>query len=452
MLQREEIKKYESENLNIDCTQIKLTPMEESSNPMLKAPGSIIQKAGSGFVLKMFSSDEVPPWISFDRITRLEPGKTISKSEYYHMCATDWRGGKWESDWIYPNYHSGPSGTIITADLSYIQQVGSLPEKSTVSTIEIKFKGDLRIPANTVSRIEAKVGEKVTHKQSNINVCKFDSCGIDFEIVQEGEWTILQAISNKHVFDEGLAHRIQEMLQICTGRQLKWSSLKITKKDEEAIVLPGIRIIEKKGRVYPPINFSDMENIDDAIRLMSCYLEKTINCRDTSVHYLFYPLYEVILASQSSIESEALFLVVSVESILKYATNDFDFMDEETRQWIDDLKKKIQSCRSYPLPFRNRLLNLLGMMESPSAAEKLHALLKKGAIYEGHIQIWKSLRPKLAHGDTNFRSVQEFLDMCLSVRVLLYHLFFHCIGYQGKYTDYSSRGWPAREYPNSIMS
>ncbi len=42
--------------------------------------------------------------------------------------------------------------------------------------------------------------------------------------------------------------------------------------------------------------------------------------------------------------------------------------------------------------------------------------------------------------------LQEFLELSNKVLILFYHLIFFAIGYQGKYTDYSTIGWPVKDY------
>lgn len=257
---------------------------------------------------------------------------------------------------------------------------------------------------------------------------------------------VVTASSADYEFDEGMACRIKEAIQLCMGRQLEWSSRTIITDTNEQTVLRGIIPNEEKGRFYPPVNYHSPANVSDAIRLMDCYLAKTIKSKDTSVHPLFHPLYAVILASQSTTETEALTLSTSVESMLDNAIKDIE-QDKETVERLKQLREYINST-GYPENFKNRLNGLLGMIASPSAVEKLNHLAKKGAISKDLVDVWKKLRPKLAHGNYAIGDFQEFLDMTHSVHVLLHHLLFYCIGYSGKYTNYSKEGWPTLTYPS----
>jgi hypothetical protein len=255
------------------------------------------------------------------------------------------------------------------------------------------------------------------------------------------------ASSDKHEFTEGMACRIKEALQFCMGQQLDWSIMTLSKGGQEQTFLRGIISNEKTGRVYPPItDYQNPDNTGDAIRLMDCYLSKTIDCQDTSVHPLFHPLYAVILASQSTTVTEALTLVTSIESLLGISAIDVE-QESETINGLKTFKNHIDS-EQYPANFKKRLNGLLGMIGSPSSVDKLNYLVKEGAARQDLVDVWKKMRPKLAHGNYAIDDFQKFIDMVHAVHVLLHHLLFHSIGYKGKYTDYSKDGWPILEYPN----
>jgi len=68
-------------------------------------------------------------------------------------------------------------------------------------------------------------------------------------------------------------------------------------------------------------------------------------------------------------------------------------------------------------------------------------------VTEGHVKAWSLLRNKTAHANTKAAgSTQDLVKLCDVVTVLLYHLIFKAIGYEGHYTDYSEYGYPPRRY------
>jgi hypothetical protein len=106
----------------------------------------------------------------------------------------------------------------------------------------------------------------------------------------------------------------------------------------------------------------------------------------------------------------------------------------------------------------DRVRGLFGMMFNVSVQERLRTLVKSGHVDATHIEAWKKLRHKHVHPkEIDLQKMtlgdrQELLDLIYKVTVLMYHITFFLIGYEGKYTDYATSKWPARNYPLSINS
>lgn len=75
-----------------------------------------------------------------------------------------------------------------------------------------------------------------------------------------------------------------------------------------------------------------------------------------------------------------------------------------------------------------------------------------------HVKAWRKLRNRGVHpaaqGDVDVASLdfQKMIDEVNQVTVLLYHIVFHVIGYRGRYTDYASPNFPAKNYPLASSS
>ena len=81
---------------------------------------------------------------------------------------------------------------------------------------------------------------------------------------------------------------------------------------------------------------------------------------------------------------------------------------------------------------KNRMEGFLSTLRQPSVKDRLHALLKVGAVTEPEIKAWESLRHPSAHaGSLKDRAMQDVLDLYHVVSVLMYHLVFRAIGYVG---------------------
>ena len=83
------------------------------------------------------------------------------------------------------------------------------------------------------------------------------------------------------------------------------------------------------------------------------------------------------------------------------------------------------------------------------------SLWSRLAISTAYIDAWSKLRNKHVH-PTN-RDLQDMtnateynqtaLDMVNKTIVLMYKIIFQVIGYEGKFTDYGTVGYPLKDYP-----
>ena len=91
----------------------------------------------------------------------------------------------------------------------------------------------------------------------------------------------------------------------------------------------------------------------------------------------------------------------------------------------------------------------LGNAKHPRVQDVLRRLAKEDVASEAHLEAWRGLRNAAAHGsilEDDDRALQEHLDrfhVCLD---LYYRIVFLLIGYDGRHTDYGTRGWPTRRF------
>jgi hypothetical protein len=87
------------------------------------------------------------------------------------------------------------------------------------------------------------------------------------------------------------------------------------------------------------------------------------------------------------------------------------------------------------------------------AIDKLRRLVDEGKVIPDYFTAWQTLRNKQLHPlppdltDETDLNYQPVFDQINRVCVLLYHLVFYLIGYEGTYTDFGTLGWPLRTYP-----
>lgn len=148
------------------------------------------------------------------------------------------------------------------------------------------------------------------------------------------------------------------------------------------------------------------------------------------------------------LETIALLLCVATEGILDDPL--FKALGKPNASVLGLIKELFDWVRKAPVEssLRERALSAMGSMKSNRAVDKMYALAKIGAIDEKDIVSWKFLRNPSAHGsfEVDADKLQELLDHIYRLITLIYKLVFLKIGYTGKYSDYSRRGWALSDY------
>lgn len=80
-------------------------------------------------------------------------------------------------------------------------------------------------------------------------------------------------------------------------------------------------------------------------------------------------------------------------------------------------------------------------------------LVAERVIFLRHVKAWGTLRNQVAHANVQATgSLQQLVDLCEAVTMLLYHLIFKAVGYEGVYTDRSEYGYPTRWYRGRTLT
>jgi hypothetical protein len=190
----------------------------------------------------------------------------------------------------------------------------------------------------------------------------------------------------------------------------------------------------------------------EAWRLFQHYLAFVANWPEPSFHPCTRHLFSVYQGYQGTIEAQSMALATAVEGVVKELYPEPKKKIESTKE----LMKKLRAhCENWE-EFKNeevkrslweRLSGLLGQLAGTRPKDVLYRLVADRAVNEQHVQAWNKLRNRSAHADVwSSGSVQDLVDLCSSAMILLYHLVFRAIGYEGLYTDYSVYGYPTKRY------
>jgi hypothetical protein len=446
---------------------------------VFSGPGYIKQSSDGKVHFKLYPEDKSGSQGMIEEFLsqrRVKLGALIPEHEYYFLSATDLRGRQWNSRWVAP-----PSiyfDEVVTGQLDELVHTASgIPHKRGYLVLRVRKKitprnlavfpwemrelillrtlrvyDDVKIPINAVTETEISVAGKKL-KSSRANASSFTSCNNTFRLTQEDGLLTIEVISEDESLPDPIEKRVIEALQFVLARPLWWLVMQRWSDGVETTCIRPRRAGVSKPRLQPPIHFHGYgyEVIDGVWSLFDKYLQYIITHPEDKWHPLSARLHSVCEASGGSLDAEGLTLGIAVEGVLKSEFSDLGSPSEGTISAINDFLEYMNAW-SGDESLKRRIKGAVGTMHHPRAKDRMRVLIDEGAVTREQLRAWENLRHASAHAErADARPVEDYIRLCDKVIVLLYHLVFRAIGYEGKYTDYSTEGWPLREYPQSTM-
>lgn len=219
--------------------------------------------------------------------------------------------------------------------------------------------------------------------------------------------------------------------------------------DSEIATLELAKVDETSKGLFPaPLVSRDPDHVRDFCRLFGAFLEHAVASSNdeffSPLARKFNPLYGL---RNVPLESIALLVSVTVEALLK---EQFPEIGKPKAHLLNEVNVISTAIDALPVSDRtkSRAKGSLGGMKSSRADDKLNALKDAGILSELENQAWKGLRNSSAHGSLHVKpgQFQQVLDSVYTAATLLNKLALLVIGYEGKYSDYSKKDWPVRDF------
>jgi hypothetical protein len=195
----------------------------------------------------------------------------------------------------------------------------------------------------------------------------------------------------------------------------------------------------RSGRLIRPINELSTEGFSDFWVLLRCLYEWAE--RDhVLAERLFNELDGIRNGSTGSLEAACLTLAVGIECVAQFLIED-EAVEIDTTEagHINSLKEHVEKWDG-PQSMRKRGLDLLRPLGRPRLVDRMYAFARRKHISDDLVSRWKELRDTTAHGRAN-GDQQRMSDLYFSATEFLYRLIADQIGYNGRITSISKRGW-----------
>lgn len=445
----ETLKAFRKGNLELWCP--KMTIRKQESDKLIEYSGSGLirqdQKRRLEFVLIECSLSSLSENMKSMLDNTGEVGKLIPHEKYYSFEATDLSGRTWKAVRLHVSHNFGPAGSIAFGNIYVLDHIESSENQNTTVTLEIF--NDVKLPLFEATKKTVNMGtDESVSWQRNMTRLKVGQ----FNLTIKNEHGIISvlAISKNKRSPENFETRIVEALQYIASRTLSWGILQKTTNGN------SITSLRSPDKTLPPTNMSLPIDYNHTLlegkwiwMLFGKYLEHIFNFKGEDrfqTHPLSGWLHSVRNASIGSIFAKGLGLGIAIEGIL---VCEFSKIGTPSPKYIGAIEEVITNVRSFSgnENVLERTIGALHAMKNVRAKDKLLALEKEGIVRNQDVKAWDSIRNRGAHARPPEREeLQKWIDNCYKTEVLLNHLIFYAIGYQGKFTDYGTPNWPQSQY------
>lgn len=406
-----------------------------------EGPGLLAQEPDKSIRLRVFAAP-LAPSEAFDReLSRdLTAGELVPDSQYYDFEGSDPYGKCWSANRISIETDFG-SGTYVRARPRFLEKTEKRSKPAERPVVVAFLPGKIELPWHAVN----EKGER------SWSVGRFERKAGIFEWLivtkDDGAWLTFKCEDSPvEPHFEAFLHG----LSIFTGRWLKpiclsiyeggWQTTRVLNRLHEPHV----------EKLLPPIG-AQRHFAEDARLFLERFVVKAADEKEKAdgpcdlVHRYWH---RILRARESDIENSSLVLSVAVEGLVKKTLLSERDVDPEFVKQAEEAKPILKGAGLGPRAL-SCVLSSLGNAKHPKVQDALRRLVTEGIVSETHLDAWKGLRNAAAHGsvlEDDDNALQEHLDrfhICLD---LYYRLVFLLIRYEGRHTDYGTRGWPTRVF------
>ena len=444
-LNEDEITALRDGKLELDCVSMTLAKSDGSKT--YSGPGYIRQNLNGKFEGRLFASGQLDMSAWF-RPNETKAGELFQQKYSWKLEAVDTRGRRWFADRIWqPNAggHVDKPGFVVEAQFHELVTEPEERYDSKYESMEMITFQKFDFPCNQSSTKTRQLAEGEATFSSTLNVAKFQACGFEFLIHNDGELIHLKTHSESAVLQSCFEQRVSEAILFALGISVSWS---VIQKYQAKRLTVHVFAWESRKLPFPRPPLACRYLITVGIwELFERYLKFISDWQEVELHPLSAQLQAVWSSNRASIQVQALTACVAVESIL---TQFFDTKGQPGQKIVEAIMSALEHMRQWTgdRSILDRACTLIGGLKKSRAVDKLYDMVATNSVTEKNIGVWKKLRNSVAHGDwSRSENLQGLLDDFGDVLVLLYQLIFQLIGYRGKQTDWGALDWPEIEYP-----
>lgn len=406
-----------------------------------EGPGLLTQEQDKSIHLRLFAAPVDLSEAFHREFNRdLTPGVLVPDSQYYDFEGKDPFGTVWRSSRIAIETGFG-SGTYVRARPRILEKMEVRSKPAERPLVTAFLPGKIELPWHGVTE-KCERGWPVARFERKAGRFEWQIAKTD-----DGAWLTFKCE------DSPVEPRFEAFLHglsILTGRWLKPICFSIYEGDRQTTrMLNRLHELDAE-KLLAPIG-TQREFMEDAQLFLKRFVEKAEDekeAREGSCDLAHRYWHRILRARENDIENSSLVLSVAVEGLVKKTILSEKDVDSEFVKQAEEAEHILEN-----LTLGSRALSAikssLGNAKQPRVQDTLRRLATAGVISKAHLKAWGKLRHAAAHGsvlEDDDKALQEHLDrfhVCLD---LYYRLVFLLIGYEGRHTDYGTKGWPTHAF------
>ena len=431
----------------VECSQIHLTRAGE--HPLtIHGPGEVWQNEEGVLEFKIFALAGLQELIN--DISRHRPqGQLIPEEDFFQLEALEFGGRVWNATRIFPSWRGGfQERGIVYGVIDRFVYSSPLPSDPTRDYVGMRLKGLLDFPCNSGTEISVEVAGRQIHSSSSLNAAFINNDEYEFEIYHEDNHTVVNYRAALGSTDQNTPLRMQESLQFILGAPIAILVTKTYANGNEETRLTSPFMSKGSCRMPPPIGFRKIDESGSVWTLFQQYFAYVRTCAEDGWHPISKQVGSALESSAASIDAEVLSLAVATEGLAEQCFPNYGAVSGETVEDIDAAMAAISQIETLAEHLRPRIEGALNAMRQARNSDRIREYLRQVGLPNRLYRSWSRLRNTSAHGGgTGGRNIAELLQLRAEVVFLFYSMILSTIGFSGRRTDYSTPGWPSRNWP-----
>ncbi len=438
---------FADRNFKVECSQITLRQGGKGTLAV-GGPGELWQDDDGQIQFKIFVSEEHYEALNTHRnTTKRVLGQLVQEEDCFTLVAETFSGPVWTAESVFPNRRGGLASGVAYGYIHELLYECQVPMQSKAVSATIRLPGKVSFPCNQGTETVTKIGDKEAGNSWNLNSAEHTHERFKFRIHPEGKNTVAQISMQEGPDPLILAWRLHESLQFVLGQELSLLVIETAGDGKMTTRLRSASNSKTKGFIPPPLRFQQIDPRSQFWMMFANYFCAVIALANAEPHPISQHIGSVIESTAASLGAEVLALTVAVEGLAGLTTSaqvsDTSALSEE----LNAVKSALVGV-SLSESTRARVIGALEAMTNIRNSDLLRSFLKAQQLPPALYKSWSRLRNAAAHGGgLGGREIEDVIRLRDEVRMLLYSLALHLIGYRGLRTDYSQQGWPDCQWP-----